>query len=115
MTAKKKQALEQMSLEAFTKASGPGEPLEVLQARQEEDAEWAERAFAGNAPLTSAIRIQRGRPRSGEAPPRTVVKAIRLPVPLLDRLQAKAEAQGLSLNALLQMAASEYLANHRGA
>jgi predicted DNA binding CopG/RHH family protein len=51
----------------------------------------------------------------GEAAPQTVVKAIRLPVHLLERLQAKAEAQGLSLNALLQMAASEYLSHHRGA
>jgi hypothetical protein len=104
-----------MSMTAFLKASAPGEALEVLQARHAEDAEWAERAFAGKEPLAPTIRIQRGRPKTGEAAPQTVVKAIRLPVHLLERLQAKAEAQGLSLNALLQMAASEYLAHHRGA
>jgi hypothetical protein len=47
--------------------------------------------------------------------PENGVKAIRLPVYLLEKLQAKAQAQGLSLNALLQLAAAEYLAHHRGA
>ena len=115
MTTKKKATPEGMSMEAFIKDSGPGEPLEVLRARQEEDADWAERAFAGKAPLGPPIRIQRGRPKAGEEAPQTVVKAIRLPVHLLESLQAKAEAQGLSLNALLQIAAAEYLAHHRGA
>ena len=115
MITKKKATAEGMSMKAFLKASAPGEPLEVLQARHEEDAEWAERAFAGNETLAPPIRIQRGRPKTGEEAPQTVVKAIRLPVHLLEKLQAKAEAQGLSLNALLQMAASEYLSHHRGA
>ena len=115
MTAKKVPAAKGMSMEAFLKASGPGEALEVLKGRQEADAAWAERAFAGKEPLAPPIRIQRGRPKNGEDAPPTVVKAIRLPVQLLEKLQAKAEAQGLSLNALLQMAASEYLTHHRGA
>jgi hypothetical protein len=115
MTPQKKATPEGMSMKAFLKVSAPGEPLEVLQTRHEEDAEWAERAFGGKEPLAPPIRIQRGRPKMGEAAPQTVVKAIRLPVHLLERLQAKAEAQGLSLNALLQMAASEYLSHHRRA
>jgi len=115
MTNKKKPAAKGMSMEAFLNASGSGEPLEVLKGRQEADAAWAERAFAGKEPLAPPIRIQRGRPKTGEDAPPTVVKAIRLPVQLLEKLQAKAEAQGLSLNALLQMAASEYLTHHRGA
>jgi hypothetical protein len=115
MTSRKNATPEKMSMQAFIKASAPGEPVEVLQARQEEDAAWAERAFAGREPLGPPIRIQRGRPKAGEEAPQTVVKAIRLPVNLLERLQAKAEAQGLPLNALLQMAAAEYLAHHRGA
>jgi hypothetical protein len=115
MTTKLKSAVKGMSMEAFLEASGPGEPLEVLKDRQEADAAWAERAFAGKAALAPPIRIQRGRPRTGEDAPPTVVKAIRLPVRLLEMLQAKAEAQGLSLNALLQVAAAEYLARHRGA
>jgi hypothetical protein len=104
-----------MSREAFLAESGPGEPLEVVKARQLEDARWAERAFAGEEPLGPPIRIQRGRPKNGEEPAETVVKAIRLPVHLLESLQAQAKAQGLSLNALLQMAAAEYLHHHRGA
>jgi hypothetical protein len=115
MTAKKKAAPVKMTMDEFLAATGPGEPLEVLRARQEEDAKWAVRAFAGMEPLEPPIRIQRGRPKSGEDAPETVVKAVRLPVHLLERLQAKAQAQGLSLNALLQLAAAEYLAHHRGA
>lgn len=89
--------------------------MEVLRSRQEADAAWAERAFRGEAPLGPPIRIRRGRPMAGEAAPPTVVKAIRLPVRLLEQLQARAQAQGLSLNALLQVAASEFLSRHRGA
>lgn len=115
MTTKKKPAVREMNLETFLKASGPGEPLEVLKARQAEDAAWAERAFEGLEPLGPPIRLKRGRPKAGEDASPTVVKAVRLPVQLLEMLQAKAEAQGLSLNALLQMAAAEYLTHHRGA
>lgn len=115
MTTKKKPAAQGMTLETFLKASAPGEPLETLKARQEVDAAWAERAFEGKEPLEPPIRLQRGRPKVGEEAPPTVVKAVRLPVQLLEKLQAKAEAQGLSLNALLQTAAAEYLAHHRGA
>jgi len=115
ITTKKTPANKGMTMDTLLQASAPGEPLEVLKGRQEADAAWAERAFVGREPLTPSIRIQRGRPKAGEAAPPTVVKAIRLPVQLLEQLQAKAEAQGLSLNALLQMAALDYLAHHRGA
>lgn len=115
MTTKKKPAAKGLNMEALLKASGPGESLEVLMGRQEADAAWAERAFAGKKPLAPPIRIQRGRPKDGDYAPPAVVKAIRLPVQLLEKLQAQAEAPGLSLNALLQMAASEYLTHHRGA
>jgi hypothetical protein len=114
MKLPKKNAAKDVSMEGFLKASGPGESLVVLQERQGVDAAWAERAFRGEEPLAPPIRIQRGRPKAGEDAPPTVVKAIRLPVHLLAKLQAKAEAQGVSLNALLQMAASEYLAHHQG-
>ena len=115
MTTRKKPAIQEMTMDAFLEASGPGEPLEVLRSRQDVDAAWAERAFAGREPLAPPVRIQRGRPKAGEDAPPTIVKAIRLPVQLLEKLQIKAKAQGLSLNALLQMAASEYLTRHRGA
>ena len=112
MTAKKTQ---RMSMAEFEKASGPGESLEELRARQEVDAAWAERAFRGEEPLGAPIRIQRGRPRAGDPAAPTVVKAIRLPETLLKQLQTRAKAEGLSLNALLQTAAAEYLVRHRGA
>ena len=112
MTAKK---TKRMSMAEFEKASGPGEPLEELRARQEVAAAWAERAFRGEEPLGIPIRIQRGRPRAGDPAAPTVVKAIRLPETLLKQLQTRAKAEGLSLNALLQTAAAEYLVRHRGA
>lgn len=112
MTIKK---TKRMSMTEFEKASGPGESLEELRARQEADAAWAERAFKGDEILGTAIRIQRGRPRAGDPAAPTVVKAIRLPETLLKQLQTRAKAEGLSLNALLQMAAAEYLLRHRGA
>jgi hypothetical protein len=115
MTTRKKPAPRTMTMEEFLAESGPGDLVEVLKARQKEDARWAGRAFVGVEPLAPAIRIQRGRPRNGEEAAETVVKAIRLPVRLLESLQAQAKAQGLSLNALLQTAAAEYLHNHRGA
>lgn len=104
-----------MSMTEFEQATGPGEPLEALRARQEADAAWAERAFRGVEALGAPIRLRRGRPKAGDSVAPTVVKAIRLPEALLQQLQATAKAEGLSLNALLQMAAVEYLVHHRGA
>ena len=112
MTSKK---AKRISMAEFEKVSGPGEPLETLRARQETDAAWAERAFQGREVLGTPIRLRRGRPKAGEAAAPTVVKAIRLPEALLEQLQTRAKAEGLSLNALLQMAAVEYLIHHRGA
>ena len=105
----------ELSMAEFRKVAGPGEPLDVLRARQEADAAWAERAFRGAEALGAPIRLRRGRPKAGDSAAPTVVKAIRLPEALLQQLQATANAEGLSLNALLQMAAVEYLVHHRGA
>lgn len=115
MTARKKTAPRTLTMEEFLAESGPGEPLEVLKERHKEDVQWAERALEGKEPLGPPIRIQRGRPKHGEEAAETVVKAVRLPVHLLESLQAQAKEEGLSLNALLQMAAAEYLHHHRGA
>lgn len=112
MTSKKKKG---MSMSELEKSAGPGEPLEALRARQEADAAWAERAFRGEEPLGAPLRLRRGRPKAGETAAPTVVKAIRLPEALLKQLQAQAKAEGLSLNALLQVAAVDYLMHHRGA
>jgi hypothetical protein len=112
MTSKK---AKRMSMAEFEKVSEPGEPLETLRARQEADAAWAERAFQDREVLGTPIRIRRGRPKAGDTAAPTVVKAIRLPEALLEQLQTRAKAEGLSLNALLQVAAVEYLMHHRGA
>jgi hypothetical protein len=112
MTIKK---IKRMSMAEFEKTASPGETLEELRVRQEADAAWAERAFMGEEALGTPIRIQRGRPTAGDPAAPTVVKAIRLPEALLNQLQIRARAEGLSLNALLQMAAAEYLVRHRGA
>jgi len=42
-----------------------------------------------------------------------VVKAVRLPVALLEELQGAARRHGLSLNAVLQMASAEWLTHHQ--
>jgi hypothetical protein len=104
-----------VSMAQFEAAAAPGESLEVLRAHQEADAAWAERAFQDGEGLGAPIRLRRGRPRAGDAVPPTVVKAIRLPEALLHQLQVRAKAEGLSLNALLQIAAAEYLTQRRGA
>ncbi len=115
MTTRKKTPVRTLTTEGFLAETGPGEPMEVLMRHHKEDVKWAERAIKGKEPLGPPIRIQRGRPRHGEETAETVVKAVRLPVHLLESLQAQAKEEGLSLNALLQMAAAEYLHHHRGA
>ena len=59
------------------------------------------------------IRVKMGRPRKTEAAAPSVVKAVRLPVALLESLQDAARQQGLSLNAILQMASAEWLIHHQ--
>ena len=60
MTTKKKTTPKAMTMKTFQEISGPGESLEILRARQEEDTAWAARAFEGKEPLGLPIRIQRG-------------------------------------------------------
>jgi predicted nucleic acid-binding Zn ribbon protein len=60
------------------------------------------------------VRVKMGRPRKAEAAAPSVVKAVRLPVALLEELQGAARRQGLSLNAVLQMASAEWLTHHQG-
>ena len=59
------------------------------------------------------IRVKMGRPKKTEAAAPSVVKAVRLPVALLESLQDAARQQGLSLNAVLQMASAEWLIHHK--
>jgi len=63
-------------------------------------------------PYAAFVRIKMGRPRKTEAAAPSVVKAVRLPKALLEELQGAARRQGLSLNAVLQMASAEWLTHH---
>jgi hypothetical protein len=65
-------------------------------------------------PFAAFVRVKMGRPRKTEAAAPSVVKAVRLPVALLEELQNAARGQGLSLNAVLQMASAEWLTHHQG-
>ena len=104
-----------MSMAEFEKASGPGEPLEELRARQEVEAAWSERVFREEEALGPPIRLQQGRPKAEDLAAPTVMKAIRLPETALEQLRTRAKAEGITLNALLQTAAAELLVRHRGA
>jgi hypothetical protein len=59
------------------------------------------------------VRVKMGRPGRLEAAAPSVVKAVRLPVALLEELQGAARRHGLSLNAVLQMASAEWLTHHQ--
>ena len=59
------------------------------------------------------VRVKMGRPRKTDASAASVVKAVRLPVALLEALQDAARLHGLSLNAVLQMASAEWLMHHK--
>ena len=70
-----------------------------------------ELAEAGSSAMF--IRVKMGRPRKTEPAAPSVVKAVRLPVGLLISLQDAARQQGLSLNAVFQMASAEWLTHHK--
>jgi len=59
------------------------------------------------------VRVKMGRPKKAEASAPSVVKAVRLPLALLEALQDSARLQGLSLNAVLQIASAEWLMHHK--
>ena len=92
----------------FGKIPKTKKEFEALSALAEEDL---------NRPIDPAtcVRVVMGRPKKSEGPAPSMVKAIRLPLPLLEQLQARAKAEGQSMNALLQTAVAEYLMHHRRA
>ena len=68
--------------------------------------------LASGSPM-AFVRVKMGRPGKAEASAPSVVKAVRLPVSLLEALQDAARRQGLSLNAVLQLASAEWLVHHK--
>ncbi len=95
-------------LEAMPIVAPPQDPKAFDAMLIETEADLRSGSFA------AYVRVKMGRPRKTEAAAPSVVKAVRLPVALLEELKGAAKRQGLSLNAVLQMATAEWLTHHRG-
>lgn len=100
-----------MSEEAFLQWLGPGEPLDVLQARQAEDVALA---MAGkDKPVQGLVRIRivPGRPPKGqEAPVR--LKAVKMPEAFWTQMEAAARDSGLNLHAAMREALIAWTKEH---
>ena len=108
MTAKH---IKKMTEAEFMASLGPGEPLEILQARHSEDVAWAN--AHKNQPLEgmTRIRITPGRPPKGEEAP-VQVKAVKMPESFWANFQAQAQAAGLTLHAAMRSALIEWASRH---
>lgn len=103
-----------LSEQAFLEFLGPGEPLEVLQARHAEDAALA--MAEKDQPLEDLVRIRirivPGRPPKGqEAPVR--LKAIKMPEAFWTQMEAAARHSGLNLHAAMREALTTWTQAHR--
>ena len=109
MTAKR---LKKMTEDEFLTFLGPGESVEVLQARHAEDARVAE--AQKDTPLAGGVRIRiiPGRPPKGEEAP-VQVKAVKMPAEFWESFQIQAEAAGLTLHAAMRNALLEWAGKHR--
>ncbi len=107
MTSPKKPS--SMTLEQFLSQAGPGEPLEILQARHAEDVEWA-KSFM-DTPLEGSIRIKPGRPLKGEEAP-TTTKAVKMPPDFWGEMEKRAQEAGLSLHAAMRQALLQWTKRH---
>lgn len=97
---------------AFLESLGPGEPLEVLQNRHQEDVALA--MAQKDQPLKGAIpiRIRPGRPPKGEEAP-VQPKVIKMPSAFWEQMQLSAQASGLTLHAAMRQALAEWTRNHK--
>jgi hypothetical protein len=97
---------------AFLDSLGPGEPLEALQARHQEDVALA--MARKDQPLKGAIpiRIRPGRPPKGEEAP-IQPKVIKMPPAFWEQMQRSAQASGLTLHAAMRQALAEWTRNHK--
>ena len=109
MTTKR---LKTMTEAEFLASLGPGEPLEVLQARHLEDASYAE--AHKNEPLVGSLRIRiaPGRPPKGEEAP-VQVKAVKMPAAFWESFQSQAQAEGLTIHAAMRNALLEWAGKHK--
>ena len=101
-----------MSEKEFMEFLGPGEPLEVLQARHAEDVTLA--MAEQDQPLEARIRIRivPGRPPKGqEAPVR--LKAIKRPEAFWAQMELAARSSGLNLHAAMREALTKWTWDHR--
>jgi hypothetical protein len=101
-----------MTENEFMEFLGPGEPIEVLKARQAEDVAlaMAEREM----PLEDMVRIRivPGRPPKGqEAPVR--LKAVKMPEAFWVQMEAAAKSSGLNLHAAMREALTKWTTEHR--
>ena len=90
-----------------------GDNHDVMNAAKEAATRWGSRAVSGDTGTAWYVRVKMGRPKKAEASAPSVVKAVRLPLALLEALQESARLQGLSLNAVLQIASAEWLMHHK--
>ncbi|MFH1007295.1 MAG: hypothetical protein V1800_07320 [Candidatus Latescibacterota bacterium] len=103
--------IKKMTEAEFMVSLGPGEPLEILEARHDDD---VARAIAHkNQPIEgmTRIRIVLGRPPKGEEAP-VQVKAVRMPESFWANFQAQAQAAGLTLHAAMRSALIEWASRH---
>lgn len=101
-----------LSEKEFMEFLGPGEPLEVLQARHAEDVALVK--AEKNKPLGNLVRIRMvpGRPPKGqEAPVR--LKAIKMPAAFWAQMEAAARDAGLNLHAAMREALTIWTQEHR--
>jgi predicted DNA binding CopG/RHH family protein len=96
-------------------AKGPFGEIPKTLAEFEALASQAEEDLKKPLDPSTFVRVVMGRPKKGEDPAPSKTKTVRLPLTLLEEIQAQAEAEGISFNALLRAAAAEYLSRHRGA
>lgn len=100
-----------MSEEEFMEFLGPGEPLDVLQARHAEDVALAMAERNNSLGNPARIRIVPGRPPKGqEAPVR--LKAIKMPEAFWTQMEAAARNSGLNLHAAMREALIKWTKEH---
>jgi hypothetical protein len=109
MTKRKKT----MTEAEFMAALGPGEPLEVLQARHNEDVAQAlankDKDLSGDL---LRVRLTRGRPPKGQEAP-VQLKALKMPAAFWQQMEDAAKASGLNLHAAMREAVTKWTVEHR--
>ena len=100
-----------MSEKEFMEFLGPGESLEVLQARHAEDVSLAMAEKDRPSGDLVRIRIVPGRPPKGqEAPVR--LKAVKMPEAFWAQMEAAARESGLNLHAAMREALTQWTKAH---